>query len=414
MNELVGWALLPLLLPLLAASAFCSCSETAVFGLTGADREWLRVQRPSAASRVEELLREPRALLVSVLLANCIVNTLYFVVTTAIAISLEQGLMTGVLIGVGTLVTLVLVGETLPKLAGNAARRQIVPWVAGPLLATHRLMRPLHEGMDRFVLVPLARLGGRPAAREVHDRELGELLALSQRGGVLAPEEGHAIRRVTRLRGRKVREVMTPRVDISWLTLSASREEVRAEVRRAGRRRVVVADPDLDSVAGFLDVRAFLLDARGDRAPLRDHLLPAAFIPEVATIDQLLGWFASSGRRVAVVVDEFGGTAGVVSLTDAVSEVAGHAEGSAAESWVRVAPGVWESPGDVDLHESFERLELGEPPSEADTVAGAVMEALGRVAVVGDSVVFGGVRIDVTHATGARIDRVRWTIGGAP
>jgi putative hemolysin len=412
-SEIVGWSLLPLVPPLLAASAFCSCAETTVFGLTGADREWLRTQRPAAAARVDELLREPRALLVSVLLGNNIVNTLYFVVSTAIALSLEESLITEILVSVGMLVTLVLVGETLPKLLGNAARRSIVPWVGGPMLAMHRALRPVREAMDRFVLVPLARLGGLPADRTVQDRELGELLSQSQRRGVLAPEESRTIRRVTRLRGRRVQEVMTPRVDLSWITLGASREEIRAEVRRGGRRRLVVADPDLDAVVGFLDARAYLLDARGDRAPMRDHVGPASFIPEVASVDQLLSWFASSGKRAAIVVDEFGGTAGVVTLLDAVAEVAGHPDDAPGQAWVQVEPGVWDGAGDENLHEAFERLELGEPPSEADTVAGAVMESLGRVAQPGDSVMLGGARVEVTRMTGARIDRVRWRLGGA-
>jgi putative hemolysin len=175
----------------------------------------------------------------------------------------------------------------------------------------------------------------------------------------------------------------------------------------------VVADPDLDEVKGFLDVRAYLLDARGVRAPLKDHLAPASFIPEVASVDQLLGWFATSGKRVAVVVDEFGGTAGVVTLRDAVAEVSGQPVDLSSSGWVSVEPGVWESAGDVDLHLAFEQLGLSEPASEADTVAGAIMERLGRVARPGDSVTLGGAVIEVLQATGARVDRVRWRTGGS-
>jgi putative hemolysin len=411
MSGMLGWSLFPLLIPLLAASAFCSCAETTVFGLTGADRDWLRREQPATAGRVDALLAEPRALLVSVLLGNNIVNTLYFVVSTAIALSLEQGFWSEILVGAGTLVALVLLGETLPKLAGNAARRAIVPWVAGPLLLLHRALRPIRDALDRVVLVPLSRLAGRPADRTVHQRELGELLAQSQRGGVLAAEEGLAIRRVTRLGERRVREVMTPRVDVAWIDAVAGRSEVLAEVRRSGRRRLLVAEGDLDTVLGFLDVRAFLLDARGDRAPLRAHLTPAAFVPEVASVGQLLSWFATAGQRVAVAVDEFGGTAGVVSLRDALAEIAGREE-EPGDAWIERDPGVWDAPGDAGLVDTFERLGLGEPPSEADTVAGAVMERLGRVAAVGDVVQFADATVEVIAVSAARIDRVRWRIGG--
>jgi len=102
-----------------------------------------------------------------------------------------------------------------------------------------------------------------------------------------------------------------------------------------------------------------------------------------------------------------------VTLRDAVGEVAGQPADLTGDGWIAIGPGVWESAGDVDLHLAFEQLGLAEPSSEADTVAGAIMERLGRVARPGDCVTLGDATIEVLQATGARVDRVRWRIGGA-
>jgi CBS domain containing-hemolysin-like protein len=115
---------------------------------------------------------------------------------------------------------------------------------------------------------------------------------------------------------------------------------------------------------------------------------------------------------VAVVVDEFGGTAGMVTLRDAVGEIGGREADAPSEAWVRQVGGGWTAPGDADLGEAFERLGETEPASGADTVAGAIMERLDRVARVGDEVQWGGWRVRVLAMSGTRIDRVQWMPAG--
>ncbi len=412
MSDVLMVALLVSLLPLLVGSAFCSCAETTLFGLTGSDREWLRTAHPATAARVETLLAEPRALLVSVLLGNMTVNTLYFVVTSTLALQLEGGAWVEAAVGLGTLLSLVVVGETLPKLAGNASRRRIVGLISVPMLLVHRAFGPVRRALDGPLLSPLVRLAGVAPEARVQQLELAELLAQSQRSGILAPEESRAIRRVTRLGARRVREVMTPRVDLAWVSAAASHAEVVAEARQHRRRRMVVAAEDLDAVSGFLDVRSFLLDARGSRTPMRDHVAPAGFVPEVASIDQLLAWFEQRRARIAVVVDEFGGTAGVVTLRDALGEIGSLEDDGDVRPWRQEPDGAWVVAGDDDLGAVFERLGLPEPASTADTLAGAVMEALGRVARPGDGVPLGGAWVEVLSTRGSRIGQLRVRAAG--
>ncbi len=409
MSETLLWALWLLLVPLIAASAFCSCAETTLFGLTGADRDWLAKHRPAVNTCVNHLVAEPRALLVSVLLCNLTVNTLYFVVSSGLALQLNQGVVWEIVVAVVNLLLLVLLGETLPKLAGNIGRRRLVRWIAPPMLLLHRLTHPFRWILEGAILAPLVRLVGPAASNEVQGHELAELLSQSQQLGVLAKEESDAIRRVTRLGDRRVQEVMTPRVFLAWVSRDTTRQEIEIEARRTRLRRLVVADPNLDGVIGFLDVRSFLLDPRGTNTDLQSHMSPAGFIPELASIAQLLAYFETSGQRFAVAVDEFGGTAGVVTLRDALGEIGGRDADAPADAWVKESTGEWVGPGDADVNEAMERLGERDPESAADTVAGAIMERLGRVAVVGDEVRFGNHLVRVLSMTGTRIDRVSWS-----
>ena len=408
MTEVLGWTLWLALLPLLVASAFCSASETVLFGLSGADRDWLRRERPATSERVEALLAEPRGLLVTVLLANHSANTVFFALSNGILLMLDPAWWLEVALAIACLLALVVFGETLPKLAGNIGRRRLAGVIAGPMLLVHRALGPVRGFLDAAIVTPLARLAGPPALAPVGTGELRELLRQSERSGVLASEEGAALRRVTQLGERRVREVMTPRVFLEWVRADATPAEIVALARRSRRRRVVVTQGDLDSVQGLLDLRAYLLDARGARTPTAAHVSPAGFVPEIASIDQLLGWFARTGQRVAIVVDEFGGTAGIVTLRDAIGEIGGHSPESAADGWRQEPDGSWSGPGDADLGEAFERFGEAEPEAISDTVAGAIMERLGRVAREGDEVTIGRHRLRVRAMTGARIDRVLW------
>ena len=152
MSVALLWLLCLLLLPLIVGSALCSCAETTLFGLTGSDREWLARERPVLSRRVERLLAEPRALLLTVLLGNMTVNTLYFVVSSGIAMQLEHGVWAELAIAVVTLLLLVLVGETLPKLVGNIARRALLPWVAPPVSLLHSATAPIRHVLEGPVL----------------------------------------------------------------------------------------------------------------------------------------------------------------------------------------------------------------------------------------------------------------------
>ena len=385
------------LLPVVGGSAFASCSETVLFGLRQSEREKLRRERPATARRVDELLRDPRGLLVTVLFINMTSNTLFFVISSGVILMSNSSPVVEFGFALISLVVLVIAGETLPKIVGNVARVQLAGVLSAPLLLAHRVVGPIRRVLDFGIVSPLSRLVGVAPSSGVSMTDVQELVGQSSKSGVLRNEEANALKRVIRLQERQVRDLMTARVFVAFIRSDATYGQVFAMVKSSRRTRLIVADPDLDHIAGYLDVRNFLLDARGEKTPLASHIRKIGFVPELATVGQLLEWFEREGDRSAVVVDEFGGTAGVVSLRDAVGEISGEVSSEwTNEPGVTLdAQGWWRMPGDIDLALAAERLQVLMPESESATLGGFFMEHLNRVPQANDSLVVHGLEMIV-------------------
>jgi len=389
--------LLLALLPVASGSAFASCSETVLFGLRQSDREKLRRDRPATARRVDELLRDPRGLLVTVLLINMASNTLFFVISSGMILMASLSPLMEFVFAMISLVVLVIAGETLPKIVGNVARVQLVGMLSVPLLLVHRIVRPIRRALDIGIVSPLARLVGMAPGSGISMTDVQELVGQNSKAGVLRSEEAGALKRVIRLQERQVRDLMTARVFVAFIRNNATYKEVFSVVKSSRRNRLIVANPDLDHIAGYLDVRSYLLDPLREKALLAPHIRKIGFVPELATVGQLLEWFQLQGERSAVVVDEFGGTAGVVSLRDAVGEISGEvsSEWTNEPAVTQDLQGWWRMPGDIDLALATERLQVVKPESESSTLGGFFMEHLNRVPQANDSIVIHGMEMIV-------------------
>ncbi len=385
------------LFPVVATSAFASCSETVLFGLRQSEKEKLRRERPAVARRVDELLREPRGLLVTVLFINMSANTLFFVISSGIILMSNASALLEFAFALFSLVVLVIAGETLPKLVGNVARLQLVGVLSVPMLLAHRVVGPVRKMLDVGIVSPLSRLVGVAPVGGISMTDVQELVGQNSNSGVLRSEEAGALKRVIRLQERQVRDLMTARVFVASIRSDATYEQVFTMVKSSRRNRLIVVDPDIDHVVGYLDVRNFLLDARAANTPVLSHIRKIGFVPELATAGQLLEWFEREGERTAVVVDEFGGTAGVVSLRDAVGEIAGEvsSEWSKEPSMALDAEGWWRMPGDTDLALAGEMLHMQLPDSESATIGGFFMEHLNRVPQANDVLAINGLEMIV-------------------
>jgi putative hemolysin len=424
---------LPLLLllpPLLVLSGLFSSSETALFSLTHGDRVRLAHLSRASAATVTRLLEHPRALLISILLANNVANVSYFVVSSVLAARSSPGW--AVLISAGSLLALILLGEIVPKLFARKMRVEFCR-VAAPLMwLLYRGLTPLRRILDRGVIAPLARLlrpqpGGGAHPPRISAEELSSLLEISARRGEIDPEEQRLLAEVVELHSIRVREAMVPRQDVPWIEHSAGPTELLEIIRRSGRMSIPVFQGSIDGQPlGMVDARRYLAAGelvgagRAARRPhLTDFLTPALFIPEAARLDQCLEQFRRQRAHEALCVDEHGALAGMIRIEDILRELvappsllaqeAGEGDASASAHTEQIGPGRWSVPGRLGLHALTEFMAAPDALhayQRVSTVAGAIIVTLGRLPSVGDAVTIGNVRLEVAAMQGRSVERV--------
>ncbi len=401
---------------LLLGSAFCSGSETALFALSENERMALRRGGSRAGRAVGALLADQRMLLITILMGNMTVNTLYFVITSVLLMKTQVGVAGQAALGLAFLVLLVLVGEVTPKLLANADCARSATFVAPPLLALHRLIGPLRIAVDRLAVAPLSRLtspGAAPSRLDEH--ELTALVEISGRHGVIDQDEQRILRDVIRLSQLKVRDVMTPRVRLIALPLAASNPHIRALARDARHSKLPVYERDIDHIVGVLPVNRYLIEAEGDPGLLRKLLQPAHFVPEFARLDQLLEHFRRTGTSLAIAVDEYGGTAGVVAAEDVVEEVVGDITGEERIGYhlpVQLDRGRWRVDGATSVRDWGEAVGQRLASPQVATLGGLIISRLGRAPQPGDILDLGNVRLEVDEVERVRVVSVIVTLVG--
>jgi CBS domain containing-hemolysin-like protein len=316
-------------LPLLAAaSGFFSGSETALFSLSAIERRRLADERSIAANALNALLADTRTLLITLLLSNMIVNVLYFVISTVVFIRLNarHGVDTWV-VAILTplpLLALIFMGEVLPKTIADRMARRWSGWIAVPLLMVHRAIAPARLVINVAIITPLARLiAPRRRPPRLHRDELAELLTLSREQSVIDLDEEGMLKQVLRLGRTKASDLMTPRVKMVAFEISRPPEQLIALMRDTHRHHIPVYRGDVDHIEGLVEAKQVATRPPTTHEQLRRLIRPVHFVPESQTADRLLITLRKGGATTAIVVDEYGGTAGVVSLEDVVEHMVG-------------------------------------------------------------------------------------------
>jgi CBS domain containing-hemolysin-like protein len=402
------FGLLIALLPLLGTLAFFSFVETTFFALTPAERLALRRVSPRSAAIVESLLANPRVLLVGTMIGALVASTTYFVVSSVLVTRFEHSLFFSILLAVLSLFGMVLSAEILPKLICNADRVRSARVAARPTALYCALVGPVASAIDRFILAPIGRLSAAAQGGGLVDSaELAALLEQSAREGAIDLREREAIEGVMRLRRLRVRDVMTPRVDMWSVRSGADEAEIRRVATEARLTHLPVVGRDVDEILGILELKKYLLPAQ--RPPRADCMEPPRFVPELASLEQLLEHFRRTGTKLAIAVDEYGGTAGIVALEDCVEEIVGDIADIgeiSIDAPLEVAPGTWRVSGEMCVSRWGDAFGTRVVSPRASTVAGLVMQRLSRVARSGDRVEVGNIIVEVEAVLGARIESV--------
>ncbi|NUQ37806.1 MAG: HlyC/CorC family transporter [Caldilineales bacterium] len=312
----------------------------------------------------------------------------------------------------------VVLGEMIPKSLAIQAAENTVLQLAAPMTLMQRLLAPLVFTLNALGNA-VTRLIGVPAAG-AHDRlysaaELEYLMEESTSGGALHPGEQVVLENIFDFSERSVGQAMTPRNRIVGLPLAASAAAVRQTVSAAPFTRFPVFTGSMDAVVGVVHIKALARHlAHGDETiDLATLMTPPLFVPESAPLQETLTLMRTQGAQLAIVIEEYGGTAGLVTVEDIVEEVVGEIRDEfdqEAPPFQDLGGGVLRVRGDLILEELNQHYDLALKMEDVDTVGGLIMALLGRVPLVGDRVEVDGIHFEVEEIAGLAVQmaRVAW------
>ncbi|WP_369032071.1 MULTISPECIES: hemolysin family protein [Streptomyces] len=337
------------------------------------------------------------------------------------AIGLPEGAVPSVSVIVGMLLASavqMVIGELVPKNWAVSKPMQVARFVAGPQYAFSRLFRPVIAGLNSVANRLVRLLGVEPTAELASARTPGELVSLarhSAQAGALEQDTADLFVRTLSLADLTAQHVMTPRVRVSSLQSSATAEDVVNLTRATGLSRFPVYRERIDEIVGMVHLKDALAVPAADRlrTPVGRIAQSPLLVPETLPVQPLLELLRSQ-QPIAVVVDEYGGTAGVVTLEDIVEELVGEVRDEHDDQDVpelAAAPAddgrpAWDADGScrVDI---LQRIGLDVPEGPYETVAGLVADLLGRIPVPGDRAELPGWRLSVRQVGHYRAERVR-------
>ncbi len=411
---------LVLLLVCLILSAFFSSSETAFLSLQQVRLKHEVNTNVKGAERVARLIERPGRLLSTILLGNNLVNTAAAALATALAVSVwGQG---GIAIATALVTVVLLVfAETTPKTIAAQHGPRLATLYAGPIEWLSRLLRPAVVVLS-WIASAFSRLaGGAPVPRSLAgEEEIRMMISVGHSEGEVEDAEAKMLHKVFDFGDRPVREVMVPRPEVVCIEEGSQIADFFALYAESPLSRFPVFQENMDNVTGILAIKDVLMaEAKGtiDRTSIIDGLVrPAYFTPETKRIGELFAEMRDRNFRMCVVVDEYGGTAGIVSLSRLVEEVVGPVGDELAgveKDYEAINAYTFEVDAGMRIEEANEEMELGLPEDDDyETVAGFILELLGRIPRPNEQLRYKGLKIVITEMRGVKIEKVLVTKEG--
>ena len=408
---------------LVLLSAFFSSSESAFLALRDTARLRHLVRRGSRdAARVEGMLKEPGRLLSTILLMNNLVNIGFAALVTAIVISF-LGENAGVLAStvVATVVLLVF-GEVVPKTLAVRHAERVAFMAARPLKFFELVLLPIVAVLQWISRI--ANIGGETRDPSITEDELLTLIDIGEAEGELDPEEAEMLESVFRFGDRQVRDMMTPRTEIVSVARGTSMKDFLRLYAEHAHTRFPVYKNSTDNVVGILSAKDILRSMAADRVDLdgivTDVVRDAYFVPETKRIAELFEELRDTGNQMAIVIDEFGGVAGLVTLKRLLEEVVGRVgeEGvRPEEEYEALGQDTYQVDGGMSIDEVKDELDIDLGDGDYETVAGFVLDSLGHIPNEGESFETAGLSVEVAEMRGLKIEAVklvRKPSGGRP
>ena len=405
---------LALFLICLALSGFFSASETAFIALPRARLlHLIAIGRPGAG-RVEKLLRRPEKFLATVLLSNNLVNTTAAALATALAIKfIDNGNLALLMATLGVTLILLVFGETLPKNVAWNRSESVTFAVSRPLTMVGFVLSPAI-----FALQVVSSLGNKVMGISgvqdlIGEQEIRNLIAAGAQSGTMEADEAALLEKVFRFGDSQVREIMTPRPEIVWIERGTTLQQFLPSYSEHSHTRFPVYEGTIENVVGILSIKdVLLLVGKGELGMedcATDSLTAAYFVPETKTVSSTFNEMREGGHGMVLTVDEFGGIAGLATLKQLLQVIVGQVreEGSDFEEPVTpVDDHTFRLDAGAAITDINEELELKIPEGDYQTVAGFILDRLGRIPDEGDTVDYQDLRFTVKIMSGVKIEEV--------
>jgi putative hemolysin len=383
------YLLLLLFVICLALSAFFSSSEVALISITRAKVRTLLNDGRKGAESLSRLKEEPNRFLIAILIGNNIVNVAAAVIATAVTISIfgDVGL------GIATLVVVILllfIGEIGPKVYAARHTERLALSVSKSVLYFTRFLSPVIWGIEKMT----GRLGAPAAIGEptVTEEEIKEWIEVGKEEGTIEQEEREMLYSVLEFSDTIAREIMTQRVDVALIEDNQSLEKAMQVFNETGFSRLPVYHELVDNIIGILNIKDVFSTAFSGKGtiPIKDIMYDAFFVPETKKIDELLKELQVRKVQMAIVLDEYGGFTGIVTVEDILEELVGDIldEFDREEPEIqKIGDGIYLIDAKLWVEDLNDELDISLPVHESyETIGGLLIDRLGHIPHPGESV----------------------------
>jgi len=410
---------LVIVIVLLICSAFISGTEVALFSLSQKNIDDLTNDDYSKGTMIAKLLERPKKLLATILVANNFINIAIVIVFASSSDQLFRGIETPwVLFLLDVIVVtflILLFGEVIPKIYANRNNVAFSKKVAVPVAVLDQLLSPITLPMRSFILFIEKKFSAQKTNFSVN--QLSQALELTQ-DGETTQEEQKILEGIVTFGNTEVRQVMSPRIDIFALDIEEEFEVVMRKIIEKGYSRIPVYRENIDQIEGVLFIKDLIPYIEYKEFDWQSLIREPFFVPENKKLDNLLKEFQGMKNHLAIVVDEYGGTSGLISLEDVLEEIVGDISDEFDDenvSFTQIDDKNYLFEGKTSLKDFYRIVDVNEDEwenakGEAETLAGFILEISGNFPKKNQKIAFSNINFTVESLDKKRIKQVKVTL----
>lgn len=411
--DLTGWIEFIIIVVALVLAAFAASAETSLTSISRVRLRHLCEEGNPRAQMIEKLHKDPNAYLSTILILNTVAIIVASSAATLLALHLYREKAAEWLVSLLLSLFILIVCEIAPKTLALQRSERVGLALAPVVTLATTIMRPI-VGVLTGITKVLVRPFGKPQVKGpfVTEEELKLLVSVGEEEGVLEEQEREMIHGIFEMGDMRVREVMVPRTDLVAIEVNRPVKDAVELVVKHGHTRIPVYEGNLDNILGVLYAKDLLKAvAQGNPGTLREIARKPYFTPESNKVQDVLRDLRKNRVHMAIVVDEYGGTAGAVTIEDILEEIVGPIQDEydvGEEDEIQfISPNEVVLDGRVSVDDVNELLRLDMPSEDFDTIGGYVQSQLGAAPRVGATMSLGNARLKVEAVRGARIKKVR-------